>query len=104
MSFPICSVALINCMSFGAYSTTLRTVAIDSANPRPPELIVAGCSAGIAVCCLSPVELIKIRLQCITGQRMISPLSMTKQIYQHGKIFSSMGLYRGLGAQLARGI
>ena len=102
MSFPLCSVAIINCIAFGSYSTTMRLISKNPEDPMPIEVWFAGAVTGVSVCILSPVELIKIRLQTVTG-KMASPFAMTADVYNRGGIFSSSGLYRGVGAQLARG-
>ena len=46
---------------------------------------------------------VKIRQQGIQGKKLVSPITITKQIYQKGGIFSSNGLYRGFFTQMARG-
>lgn len=101
MSFPLGSIALINCIAFGSYSSTLRFLSNNPDNPKPVDVFIAGVAAGISVCILSPVELIKIRVQTVQG-KMASPLAMTAAVYSKGGIFSSSGLYRGLSVQLAR--
>jgi len=96
------SVSVVNCIAFGAYTTTVRKIADDPDKPKMIHNFLGGAVAGAAVCSLSPIELVKIRQQGIQGKKLVSPITITKQIYQKGGIFSSNGLYRGFFTQLAR--
>merc|ERR1712126_333396 len=73
-------------------------------NPDHADLknvFFAGMASGTAICLLSPVELVKIRSQMVTdGKR--GPVSVIRELYQNGGIFSKNGLFRGFTAQLAR--
>merc|ERR1712134_167977 len=78
-------------------------IADDPDNPKMIHNFLGGAVAGAAVCSLSPIELVKIRQQGIQGKKLVSPITITKQIYQKGGIFSGNGLYRGFFTQMARG-
>ena len=51
MSFPLASVAAVNCIAFGAYSNTLRYID-PSDNPELKNVWISGAVSGIAVCSL----------------------------------------------------
>lgn len=101
MSFPLVSVTLVNVIAFSSYTTTVRLISATPERPKWHELAIGGAAAGVAVCVLSPIELIKIRLQGVEG-KMASPVAMTADTVKRGGVFSNKGLYRGLGTQLAR--
>jgi len=92
---------MVNCIAFGSYTTTLRLISNNPESPRAAEIWFGGVVAGASVCILSPIELIKIRLQGVQG-KMASPFAMTADTLKTGGIFSSTGLYRGFAGQLAR--
>ncbi|XP_020824103.2 solute carrier family 25 member 45 isoform X2 [Phascolarctos cinereus] len=76
MSFPICSVAVVNSVLFGTYSNSLLLLSSTSHQDRkaqPPNyghIFVAGSIAGfVQAYCLAPFDLIKVRLQNQTEPR-----------------------------------
>ena len=90
-----------NAQSF--FSTTLRYLDPNhDGRPHLANVFIAGALSGVAVCSLSPVELVKIRLQMITSAKPGKLSMVTREIYRQGGLFGKNGLYRGFTAQVAR--
>ena len=70
--------------------------------PDLKNVFIAGALSGVAVCSLSPVELVKIRLQMITDKKPGKLTTVTRDIYRQGGLLGKNGLYRGFTAQVAR--
>ncbi|CAM8878489.1 unnamed protein product [Rhodiola kirilowii] len=113
MFAPLASVTFQNAIVFQMYAVMSRAIdKSDSANDPPSYKGVAlgGVSTGaIQSLLLSPVELLKIRLQlqsqpCIVpnirdGNRHSGPINLARSIYRNEGV---KGIYRGLGITMLR--
>lgn len=107
MSAPLASVAFQNAVAFQVYAVLTRALDPNSP-PKPPSyqnVTLAGIGTGaLQSLILSPVELVKIRLQLQTSnknqhQKTEGPLQIAKKIIRTEGI---RGLYRGLAITTLR--
>lgn len=109
MGPPIASVALQNAVAFQVYALLSRAFDGNNKKNEPPSyksVALAGIGAGtIQTAILTPVELVKIRLQVNTARKptsssdKIGPIKEAKSIIQREGL---KGLYRGLGITVLR--
>eukprot|EP00252_Welwitschia_mirabilis_P014095 TRINITY_DN3112_c0_g1_i2.p1 TRINITY_DN3112_c0_g1~~TRINITY_DN3112_c0_g1_i2.p1 ORF type:complete len:312 (-),score=54.23 TRINITY_DN3112_c0_g1_i2:151-1086(-) len=109
MGTPLATVALQNAVAFQTYALLSRGFDESSNKNEPPSyksVAMAGVGAGaIQTGILTPVELIKIRLQLdtsrlsTTGREQRGPLKVAKSIMKSEGL---KGLYRGLGVTILR--
>ena len=98
-----CTAYCQNAVTFQAYALFSRAFSLNGEDPPPYRSVaLAGLGAGtIQTSILTPVELIKIRLQLCssTYRSVIGPLDLAKSIFMSEGI---RGLYRGLGITIVR--
>ncbi|KAH7307381.1 hypothetical protein KP509_22G056400 [Ceratopteris richardii] len=103
MGPPLASIAVQNAVAFSTYDHFLRTLWGKTDDPPPYRRVaMAGFGAGlIQTAILTPVELVKIRLQLSTSvpQSRIGPLDVVRSIF---RLEGLPGLYRGLGITILR--
>ncbi|CAM6051715.1 unnamed protein product [Sphagnum compactum] len=114
MASPLATIAFQNAVSFQTYALLSRALADPSeqaqAQRQQPlsyeRVALAGIGAGtIQTLILSPVDLIKIRLQLqtarrsVTGASSLGPLTLARDIFRKEGI---RGLYRGWGITVLR--
>ncbi|EFJ31049.1 hypothetical protein SELMODRAFT_89008 [Selaginella moellendorffii] len=109
MSSPLATVALQNAVAFQTYATLCRVQSPDQRNETLPlqRVAVAGFGTGaLQTLILTPVELVKIKLQiqrslkgCSKSANLHGPLQVARKITQTEGL---RGLYRGLGITLIR--
>eukprot|EP00250_Pteridium_aquilinum_P018114 c23952_g2_i1 orf=725-1651(-) len=103
MGAPLASVPVQNAVTFQAYAQLSRALSRGNADPPSYEKVaIAGLGAGfIQTSILTPVELVKIRLQLYssTARTPIGPLALARSIFRTEGI---QGLYRGLGITILR--
>lgn len=106
MAFPVLTTGMVNCLLFGVYGNRLRDFQrnIRDRDERrdalPRHVFAAGSYAGfIQSFVASPVELIKIRMQC--GMGYTSSWHCVRTIY---KAEGMRGFYRGLFATICRDV
>uniref|UniRef100_A0A8C3RVA0 Solute carrier family 25 member 48 n=1 Tax=Chelydra serpentina TaxID=8475 RepID=A0A8C3RVA0_CHESE len=113
MSFPLASIAVYSSVTFGVFSNTQRFISqqrYGDSNHAPAlsDLIAASMVAGVvSVGIGGPVDLIKIRLQMQTHERMditsphLGPIHCVSSILRQEGL---AGIYRGAGAMLLRDV
>lgn len=106
MAFPILTTGMVNCLLFGVYGNHLRELQrrIPDRDERraalPRHVFLAGTYAGfIQSFVASPVELIKIRMQC--GMNYRNSWHCVRTIYQ---LEGFRGYFRGLRATILRDV
>lgn len=104
MAFPILTTGMVNCLLFGVYGNQLRDFQrkIRDRDERrdalPRHVFLAGTYAGLIQSLVaSPVELIKIRMQCGMGYR--NSWHCLRTIYNREGV---TGYFRGLFATICR--
>mmetsp|Transcript_1900 Transcript_1900/g.2906 ORF Transcript_1900/g.2906 Transcript_1900/m.2906 type:complete len:299 (-) Transcript_1900:61-957(-) len=107
---PMVAEATINSFLFGTYVGVLNVIAADNIakdqKPNLSHIYFAGCAAGMpAALCVSPLELIKARIQVqgltSPGGVKTSPLQCAKQAI---KMYGFSSLFTGLTSTLMRDI
>ncbi|CAO2205104.1 unnamed protein product [Urochloa humidicola] len=98
MAAPLASVAFQNAMVFQIYATLSRSLGPESSTSEPPSytsVALAGVGTGaLQTLILSPVELVKIRLQLeAAGHHHHGPVDMARDILRREGL---RGIYRGL--------
>lgn len=106
MAFPILTTGMVNCLLFGVYGNHLRELQrrLPDRDERraalPRHVFVAGTYAGfIQSFIASPVELIKIRMQC--GMNYRNSWDCVRSIY---RAEGFRGYFRGLTATILRDV
>lgn len=106
MAFPILTTGMVNCLLFGVYGNQLRDFQrkIRDRDERraalPRHVFLAGTYAGLIQSFVaSPVELIKIRMQCGTTYR--NSFDCLRSIYRTEGV---RGYFRGLFATVCRDV
>lgn len=104
MGAPLASIPVQNAVTFQAYAQLSRMLSCgnEADPPSYQKVAVAGLGAGfIQTSILTPVELVKIRLQLYssTAQTQIGPFALARSILRTEGIG---GLYRGLGITILR--
>lgn len=103
MGAPLASVPFQNAVTFQTYALFSRALSVDKDVPPSYQRVsMAGFGAGfIQTSILTPVELIKIRLQLhsSTTTNVIGPLALVRSIMATEGV---RGLYRGLGITILR--
>lgn len=96
---PLLGISALNCILFGVYGNTKRILANDKTHLNTngqlklSSIYTAGAAAGAASCIITvPVDLVKCRLQVITGIRRMGALECVKGIV---KIEGISGLFTG---------
>ncbi|KAM0902460.1 hypothetical protein ACQ4PT_019283 [Festuca glaucescens] len=104
MGAPLASVAFQNAMVFQVYAILSRSLDSRTSTSEPPSytsVALAGVGTGaLQTLILSPVELVKIRLQLeAAGQRHRGPADMARDIFRREGL---RGIYRGLAVTALR--
>lgn len=106
MAFPILTTGMVNCLLFGVYGNQLRDFqrSIRDRDERraalPRHVFLAGTYAGLIQSFVaSPVELIKIRMQC--GMTYNNSWDCVRSIY---RVEGLRGYFRGLHATICRDV
>ena len=99
MSSPLLTSSVCNALCFHTYAATLRN--LSDTGPRTyRHVFFAGCAAGAATTVLvTPIEVLKIRLQVQKGRRAQGPLALAANILSTEGV---RGLFRGTGVTLLR--
>ena len=81
MAFPLTAVGSLNSMFFGIYGNTIKRLGEirgEEAGPSYSSVILAGgLAAGLQAIPATPIELVKVKLQCQTGRFHIHNASCT---------------------------
>ena len=80
LAFPLGAVGFLNSIFFGVYGIAMRQLGRwrhgdENATPYYSDIFLAGCFSGaIQAVPASPIELVKVKLQCQTGKNVFTEL------------------------------